>query len=138
MKRTNHRVGRRFLIAALLAVFAAASGFAQIKRVLPFDILDQIQNNKASVTVVPSTGADSTKPFDGNPFTELALHTADSIVVTLVFDTLVTIEKSKVFLWNGGVWTLEGADSLADLVQKKGSYVLISENRPYSFFVWTP
>ena len=136
MKSTNHCVGRQFLIAVLVAGFAAASGFAQIKRVLPFDILDQIQNKKASVTVVPSTGADSTKPFDGNPFTEFALHTADSLVVTLAFDTLVSVEKSKVFLWNGGVWSLEGADSLADLVQKKGSYALISDNRPYSFFVW--
>ena len=132
MMRTNHRVGRRFLLAALVVGLAAGSGFAQIKRVLPFDILDQIQNKKASVTVVPSTGADSTKPFDGNPFTEFALHTADSLVVTLAFDTLVSVEKSKVFLWNGGVWSLEGADSLADLVQKKGSYVLISDSRPYS------
>ena len=55
---------------------------AQIKKVLPFDIAEQIALGKAAVTVVPRTaGADSTKPFDGNAFTEYAQKNADSLVV---------------------------------------------------------
>ncbi len=109
---------------------------AQITRVLPFDINDQIQLGKATVSVVPSTGSDSTKPFDGNQFTEYAQNSSDSLVFTVAFDSVVSIVKSKVFLWNGGTWRLEGATSLADLNGKTGSYALLVNDRPYSFFAW--
>jgi hypothetical protein len=125
-----------FLLTLVIAVMTSWSAFGQIKRVLPFDLLDQIASNKLSVSVFPSEGADSTKPFDGNSFTELAMQGSDSMIVILAFDTLITVEKCKVFLWNGGVWSVEGADSLADLVQKKGSYVSLIAERPFSFFVW--
>lgn len=133
---------RARLMPGLLLPLVVAAGVipqlcvSQISRVLPFDIRDQIQLGKAIVTVVPSTGGDSTKPFDGNQFTEYAQNNADSLVFTVEFDSLVSIVKSKVFLWNAGTWRVEGAASLTDLNTRTGSYVLLVNNRPYAFFAW--
>jgi hypothetical protein len=123
-------------VVMMLTVAATLHGTAQIARILPFDISDQIARGKASVTIVPASASDSTKPFDGNRLTEYAQNESDSLVVTLTFDSLVTIEKSKVFLWNGGKWRLEAASSLADLNARSGSYALLVNDRSFSFFVW--
>lgn len=128
--------GRTCCAAIVLAACVMPRVHGQITRVLPFDIKEQVQLGKAAVTVVPSTGADSTKPFDWNAFTEYAQNNADSLVFTVAFDSLVTIEKSKVFLWNGGTWRLEGAASLADLNGRTGSYALLVNDRAYAFFKW--
>ena len=135
---TCTRILRGVLVpAALLIGLSFSLAPAQIKKVLPFDIAEQIALGKASLTVVPRVaGADSTKPFDGNAFSEYAQNDADSLVFTLTFDSLVTIEKSKVFLWNGGTWRLEGAATLSDLNGKTGSYSLLVNDRSYAFFKW--
>ena len=48
----------------------------------------------------------------------------------------MTIEKSKVFLWNDGKWFLEGAATLADLNTRTGSWMQLVNNRSYAFFKW--
>ncbi len=133
----NHSIVRRAAgpVAALL-MLAVSVAPGQITKVLAFDIKEQIQMGKASVTVVPSVGADSTKVFDGNSLTEYAQGSSDSLVFTLAFDSLVTIEKSKVFLWNDGKWFLEGAATLADLNTRTGSWIQLVNNRSHAFFKW--
>lgn len=135
MTKCDHRV-RRAVGPALVLLLAASMATGQIKKVLAFDIKEQIQLGKASVTVTPSTGADSTKPFDGNSLTEYAQGATDSLVLTLAFDSLVTIEKSKVFLWNDGRWFLEGAATLTDLNGRTGTWVQLVQNRSHAFFKW--
>ncbi len=136
MMMRNGSWRRAIMPAMVLLMLGAPLASGQIKKVLAFDIKEQIQLGKASVTVVPSSGADSTKPFDGSSLTEYAQGSSDSLIVTLTFDSLVTIEKSKVFLWNDGKWTLEGATTLADLNGKTGSYAVLVNNRTAAFFKW--
>ena len=78
----NHSIVRRAAgpVAALL-MLAVSVAPGQIAKVLAFDIKEQIQLGKASVTVVPSVGADSTKVFDGNSLTEYAQGASDSLVL---------------------------------------------------------
>ncbi|MCC6397483.1 MAG: T9SS type A sorting domain-containing protein [Bacteroidetes bacterium] len=136
MQRTVWRRGSQCFLVLLAAALAASQAFTQIVRVLPYDIKDQIQLGKASVTILPSSGSDSTKPFDGNAFTEYAQGSSDSLIVTISFDTLVSVEKTKVFFWNGGAWVVEGASSLADLDTKSGSYAMLVAPREMAFFKW--
>ncbi len=122
------------LSCALLSL--APAGHAQITRILPVDIGAAIASGEARVTVAPSVGADSSKPFDGNPFTEMALLTSDTMTITLEFTTPVRIEKSKVFFWSDGTWRLEVADALADLNAHNQSYALVFQNRSFPSFAW--
>ena len=91
------------LIAVLAMMALASEGRAQITRIRPVKIGAAIQAGTVHVAFVPPpAGADTLKPFDGSPFTEFAALTSDSILVTLQFDSLVHIEKSKVFFWSAG------------------------------------
>jgi hypothetical protein len=135
MRGTDKRFVRAWLLCAMVAGVAGICE-AQIYQIRSMDVGAAIASGDARVTVAPPTTADSTKPFDGNPFTEMALLTSDSVSLTLEFKNPVTIEKSKVFFWNPGVWTLEAADTLTDLNAHSGSYALLTENNSLPSFAW--
>jgi hypothetical protein len=48
----------------------------------------------------------------------------------------MTIEKSKVFFFSQGSWSLEIANSLTELDSRTGSYEMLAEVRPYVFNTW--
>jgi hypothetical protein len=125
-----------WLITALAVMSLSFEVRAQITRILPVKIGAAIQTGSVRVTYSPPAGGDTLKPFDGSPFTEFAALASDSIVVTLQFDSLAHIEKSKVFFWNAGVWKLEIADSLVHLNTRSGSYTILTEGKPFSPFMW--
>lgn len=125
------------LIASLAVVALSFEVSAQITQIRPVKIGAAIQAGTVHVAFVPPpAGADTLKPFDGNPFTEFAASSSDSIVFTLQFDSLVHIQKSKVFFWNTGVWKLEIADSLVHLDTRTDSYAVLTEGRGFSPFMW--
>jgi hypothetical protein len=77
MTMIDHFMRRAAGPAIALLVLVAPYAPAQVKKILAFDIKEQIQLGKAAVTVVPSSGADSTKPFDGSSLSEYAQSASD-------------------------------------------------------------
>ena len=121
---------------AFAVLFLSSQSVAQIVQVRPFDIGDAIRNGTTHVTIAPPFAGDTLKPFDGNQFTAMEFPKSDSLIVTLSTDSLIRIEKSKVFFWSNGTWSLEVADSLSDLDGRWGSYVKLVDARACSPFQW--
>jgi hypothetical protein len=109
---------------------------AQITQIRAIDIGAAIASGDARVTVLPATGVDSTKPFDGNPFTEMALLTSDSMSITLEFKKAVRLEKSKVFFWGSGSWRMEGADTVSEFATHTGGYAMLVAQNACPAFQW--
>ena len=109
---------------------------AQIVEVRPIDLAGAIQNRTIRVAIAPPSAGDTLHPFDGEKYTFLTRLKTDTLTVTLESDTLVQFEKSKVFFFSNGSWSLEAANSLSDLNSKTGSYARLVESRPYAFNAW--
>jgi hypothetical protein len=120
----------------LTGMLIAGALHAQITQVVPVDIGSGITAGTVQVLTSPAFTGDLTKPFDGNPFTEMAILNSDTAQVTLQFDTPVNVQKTKVFFWADGKWMIEVADSLADLETKTGSYALLVDSNACSAFQW--
>jgi len=125
----------KFLCLLLLA-FVGAELHGQIKLVRPIDIADGIRKGRIHLTVAPPSVIDTLKAFDGNFLTEAIVPKSDTLVITLQFDTVVQIQKSRVFFWNSGKWSLECASSISDLETKSASYALLVDSSAFSPFMW--
>ena len=131
---------RVFMIAVLSLIITAAytdisTGQIEIDR--PIDILAALNDSTASAATDPSLSFGTIdKIFDGNPYTDAGVNQEISLSVTLEFDTLIEISKSKVFFWTSGEWSLESADNLSDLENQSGSYRLLANSRSYEAFQW--
>ena len=109
---------------------------AQVVQVRPIDIAGAIRSGTIRITVAPPSGVDSLKPFDSDPYTFLTRQKTDSLTITLESDSIIQFEKSKVFFFTNGSWTLECANTLSDLASRSGSYVKLAEDRAYAFNTW--
>lgn len=109
---------------------------AQIIQVRPIDLGGAISKGAIRVTIDPTFSDDTLKPFDGNYLTAMEILKSDSLVITLQSDSLIQFEKSKVFFWNNGTWSLEVANSLSDLNARTGTYARLVDRRAFSFFSW--
>jgi hypothetical protein len=136
MKGLRLRKTARWLCAGLLLSGGLAASEAQVTQIRAIDIGAAITAGDVRATVVPSTGADSTKPFDGNAFTEMAILTSDSLVITLEFKKAVRVEKSKVFFWGSGTWRMEGADTVSEFATHTGAYALLVASNDFPSFRW--
>ncbi len=124
------------LTFAVVAVFSSAT-LGQIEIDRPIDILSALNDSTAYAVTDPSLGFGTVeKIFDGNPYTDAGVNQEILLSVTLEFDSLVEVSKSKVFFWTAGKWTLESADNLPDLNSHSGSYRLLADSRDYSAFQW--
>lgn len=136
MKRNRSRSSSYRLYLILALVLTSAHLAAQIVQIRPFDIAGGIKNGSIRLTTAPSSAGDTLNPFDGNRFTFLTRLQTDTLMVTLESDSLVQFEKSKVFFFSNGSWSLEAANSLSDLSSRTGSYARVVENRSYAFSSW--
>lgn len=109
---------------------------AQIVQLRPIDVASGIKKGGIRVTIAPSFAGDTLNPFDGEKYTFLTRLQTDTLVVTLESDVPVQIEKSKVFFFSHGSWSLEIANSLPELNSRTGSYERLVESRPYVFNAW--
>ena len=119
-----------------VALMAAPGAFGQVTDVRILDLGAEITAGTAQVTYVPEFTGDPLKPFDGSPFTEVAVFNTDSLAVTLAFDSLTNIQQSNVFVWSDMTWTLESAESMSDLDSKTGTYSLLAVAHPGPAFAW--
>lgn len=135
--KTSQSVLVKWGVPLVVFLALAYSGLsAQVTQLRPVDVNKGIKNGAIHVTIVPSFQGDTLKPFDGDRFNAMEILKSDSLVITLQSDSLVQIEKSKVFFWNSGSWTLEAANSLSDLDLKTGSYIKLVDSRTFSSFAW--
>ncbi len=123
------------LVIAVLFMIPGAVA-AQVTQIRPLDILPAIQDGSVHLTISPAGGGDSTRIFDGNPFSDLFYYPCDTVRVTIQCDTPVQVQGSKVYFLTSGRWSLEAADSLADLDSKSGSYALLVDWRTYPANGW--
>lgn len=124
------------LTILLLGLFVKNN--AQITITQNVDIKKGIEDSLINVSISPdSLQNDIIKLFDGEPFTEIGINDGDSIIITLIFDTLVNISKTKVFfVIYPGEWSLEAAKNETDLINQSESYISIINNKPYNPFTW--
>ncbi len=110
---------------------------AQVVINQPHNINSMLADSTASAVVEPVFNLNTiARIFDGNPLTEAGVSNSDTVTVTLSFNEPTGISKSKVYFWHGGKWSLETANSLSDLNNHTGSYVLHVNNRQYNYFSW--
>lgn len=119
-----------------LMAMLAAQARAQVTLVRPVDIYGGLKNGTIHVTIAPAYTGDTLKAFDGNQLNAMEINNSDTLVLTVQSDSLIRIERSIVFFWTSGNWTLEAADSLSDLEAKTGSYAKLLDSRPFSAFAW--
>jgi hypothetical protein len=100
------------------------------------DIGALFKAGKAHINFIPSYSGDTLKPFDGNQFNALEMVNTDSLILTLQFDSSISIEKAKIFFWHDAQWFLESANSLTDLNSKSGTYSLLVPARQANGFQW--
>lgn len=121
----------------LILVMSGIKTFAQIDVDKQIDILAALNDSTAVASTDPQLSFGNIENiFDGNAYTDAGVNLHASLSVTLEFDSLVEVSKSKVFFWTGGHWTLESADNLSDLDNHSGSYRLLADSRPYTSFQW--
>ncbi len=127
----------RYIFLWVVALFIYWPCRAQITIVKPVDIAKGLSDSTIVIQSSPKLSANLIqKVFDGNPFTEAALLSSDSLVVTLNFQNPVEISRSKVFFWNNGKWSLEAAETENDLLNKTGSYQSLVQDAPFYYFQW--
>ncbi len=109
---------------------------AQIAQLRPIDVASGIKKGGIRVTIAPSIAGDTLNPFDGEKYTFLTRLQTDTLVLTLESEVAMQIEKSKVFFFSRGSWTLETANSLPELNSRTGSYEKLVDSRPYVSNAW--
>ncbi len=120
----------------MILMFSPKS-FAQIEVDKPINILEALNDSSATAVTNPQLSFGTIeKIFDGNPYTDAGVNHQTSLTVTLEFDSIVEVSKSKIFFWTAGQWTLESADNLTDLNSHNGSYRQLANARQYSSFQW--
>lgn len=124
------------ILMVVLSILMPIETSAQVSIVRPIDIASRFKSGTVHIQISPTYSGDTLKPFDGDQFNALEMPGSDSLVVTVQFDSLVQIERSVVFFWMSGNWTLEVADSLSDMEGKTGTYSKIVEGKPFSAFMW--
>ena len=130
MKRRKH-----YLILFILFVCAVVTQ-AQIVQLRSVDIGALWKAGKAHPNFVPAYSGDTLKPFDGNPFNALEMLNTDSLILTVQFDSAISIEKAKTYFWHNAEWFLESANSLTDLNSKLGTYSLLVPKKSANSFQW--
>ena len=129
-------IPRRWIFLVLAAGVIPLCSRAQVTQIRSLDLLPAIQAGTLHVSVAPTGAGDSTKFFDGNPYSDLFFYPCDTVRVTLQSDSPLQIEGSKVYLLTSGAWFLEAANSLADLDAASGSYVRLVDRHHYAMNIW--
>jgi len=127
---------KKFITTAVVAIILLSFAHAQITQLRPVDIGAQWKAGTAHVTIVPAFSGDTIKPFDGNQFNALELLKTDTLILTVQFDSSVSIEKAKIYFWHSAQWKLESANSLSDLNSQTGSYTKLVDVRTANGFQW--
>lgn len=110
---------------------------AQITRSNVLDVATKLQEGTATLQMDTTMAEEEVlKMFDDNPYTAMSIQNIDTLTLTLLFDNAVTVSRSKVFLWNGGNYNLEIADTQEDLDNQSGSYAQLINQRSFTSFSW--
>src|SRR5512140_3974457 len=119
----------------LLLSFGTAHG--QPHEIRAINIRTALDTGSVLVSLIPSTGADSTALFDGDPQSDMAMPAMKSLRVTLEFDHAVDIERSRLFLMNRGEWKLECAQNTIDLDRRRASFKVLGKGTGFSPGTWS-
>lgn len=129
--------GLRNLLGVLgFVLFCCGTTHAQITQVRPIDIRGGFNSGSVHITIVPRYTGDTLKAFDGNPLNALEMPDSDTLIMTLRFDSAAAFQKCKVFFWVVSQWTVEAANSLADLHSGTGTYIKLVDARRAPGFAW--
>jgi hypothetical protein len=127
----------RTLGTALSALLLATVGLAQVDRLCPINIRTALDTGSVLVSVVPSSAADSTALFDGDPSSDMAVPSTKKVTITLEFDRAMEFEASRAYFLNQGSWKLEGAQTTVDLDRRRASYKILGDAKNFSSGAWS-
>lgn len=123
----------------IFALFLLAGGYlhAQVSISQPLPVLEGINQGSIQATVSPPLTIDSVQNvFDGATSSIAGVQGSNTLQITLAFSDSAVFDKSKVYFWNSGIWSLEIADTEDDLNSQTGSYELLVDQRNYTGFAW--
>ena len=101
------------------------------------DILAGLEDSTIQVVVEPPITVGNTENiFDGNPYTNIGVQESDLVRITLHFEEAIDINKSNIFFWHDGLWSLEIAMTEDDLNTQSGSYQQLVNNDDFFYFEW--
>ena len=99
---------------------------SQVNFTCPLNTLQSIQNGSATVTATTFDIGTVNSIFDGNDASLARTANINPMVVTVSFTNTVNLTSVRVIQSYGDGWfTLEAANSLADLNAQSGSYQLL-------------
>ena len=122
----------KLFTSALLAMLAPASFiFSQSNYTFSVNTWQAIQNQQATVVHTQTDIGSTGDIFDGNFNTLARSANVNPFVVTLVFDYTINVSSMSTMQNNGyGWWTVEAANSVADLDNHTGSYQVLFSQSP--------
>src|SRR3990170_5475513 len=127
---------RKYYFIMFILLVCAVLTQAQIVQLRSVDIGTLWKAGTAHPNFIPAYSGDTLKPFDGNPFNALEMLNTDSLILTVQFDSAISIEKAKTYFWHNAEWFLESANSLTDLNSKLGTYSLLVPKKSANSFQW--
>ena len=116
-------------IFALLSLLFPVGLQAGIHQTRPINIRTALDSGSVLVNLIPSSAGDSTALFDGDSLNDLAVPQTRKLIVTVVFDRAMELQRSRVYLFNQGTWKLEGAQTTVDLDRRRASYKVLGKSK---------
>ena len=135
--RTAARATWICLYFSTIAILFAGDVAAQVDVSRRIDVAGKLERGEVQAVVEPRfTNGSIETIFDGNHLTEAGVTNDSTLAITLSFGQPIAFGKTRLFFWNTGKWTLEAADSLADLETQSGTYRLLARGRDCVAFAW--
>jgi hypothetical protein len=120
---------------ALLLTLVIFTGVARAQE--PVNVLGLLLAGAATLETTPWDIGSPTDLFDGDTGTLLRSAAVNPMLVTLEFDSPLTIERFRVwFLAGDNAWRVEGAATRADLDAQAGSYRVLCDWRTGPEWSW--
>jgi hypothetical protein len=137
MESQARTVAGCIVAAALVCILnwpSHASGQVTVQKAVDIDA--GIKAGTVQAAIIPSSGADSLRIFDGNQASDYLLAGVHNLSITLTLSEPLPISRSKLYCYSIGFYTLELAGTMADLDSKTGTYVRVANLRRYKYMQW--
>lgn len=110
---------------------------AQVTLLKPLNILEGLDDRTIQVMVDPALSSGVIEDvFDGNLSTIASIQNHDTLMITLGFNDLIMLGKSKGYFLSSGQWSLESARTEDDLNNATGTYQLLVDQKQHFQFSW--
>lgn len=100
------------------------------------DVPAALSSGAARITATQFDIGGINEIFDGNTTSLARSANINPMVLTLEFNERIPISGMRLYIITPGSWSIEAADSLADLENRTGTYRMLFDARPLTGEVW--